>query len=892
MLNWVNVAAAITVFSATPMAAGAMPEKAVTILDAKGTYWRWFTTWRPLVIAADDEGTEARTTLKGKTISAQEAATVDLPVPSGWTEADFDDHDWPRTAGRWLEHLAFVSNTIDMSTGHVVRHFKTSVICLRGKFIVSDPAEVEGMYLQVTYRGGVAVYLNGSEIARANLPEGPLTAATPARTYPTEAYLDAAGKPLPLARRVKADQAELARRIGLRDRVLGPIALPVTRLRTGTNVLAIAIHRSDYHPAARRFIQRYTRNGWMPCALLGLRLAAVGTGAAPNCKRPSGLQVWNQDRNDRTSPSDYGDPAEPLRPMVLRGARNGVFSAKVVVSSDAVLGAVRAVAGDLERVGGKGTIPASAVRVQYAPPAPRRRSRRSPWNEPLTETPPDKVVPVLPGGGAVQSVWVAVRVAKETPPGDYRGSLTIEAAVPPAARPPVQGTDEDTGEQAARGTRINVPIELTVADWTIPDPQAFRTFVGVYQSPTAVSVHYKTPLWSERHWQVMDRSMELLGQLGNDMVNIPVVDRTKLGNDEGMVFWKKRPDGTFDYDFTVFDRYIRLVKKHLGVPRFVVLHVWHAGGWRAVGANQKNTVTVIDPATGKREPMQVPEFGTDESRAFWTPVLQGLKERLTKEGMGTSLCLGSLTEQYPPPEVCKMFAGILGEAQWLRITHAPHGRRNGDRSPLPGGGDVTFHIYTYLRALPDPAGPLPALWRGGWPRVAYYRRAQQTNLPLVAHRLLAAESLFRGLPGFSHACLDFWPCPQGRRRRGGLLYGRWPRASNYPGDPEPTWLTWPGPDGAEPLTAFEAVREGLQEAEAMIVLSEAVDEHAEAMGPELTARCRRVLAEALAFCHSRNQYKYQVLLYHMNHYGWQDLSGRIFALAAEATAKIGSGHRD
>ena len=42
--------------------------------------------------------------------------------------------------------------------------------------------------------------------------------------------------------------------------------------------------------------------------------------------RPAGVQVWNQDCNDRTLVSDYGDPNEPLRPIVLTGAAT-VFSA-------------------------------------------------------------------------------------------------------------------------------------------------------------------------------------------------------------------------------------------------------------------------------------------------------------------------------------------------------------------------------------------------------------------------------------------------------------------------------------------------------------------------------------------------------------------------------------
>jgi len=434
-----------------------------------------------------------------------------------------------------------------------------------------------------------------------------------------------------------------------------------------------------------------------------------------------------------------------------------------------------------------------------------------------------------------------------------------------------------------------VPIHVRVADWTIPDPGDFRTFVGIYQSPTAVALTYDVPMWSERHWRLVTRSLQLLGQLGNRMVQIPVVDRTKLGNDEGMVRWVRKPDGSFDHDFSLVERYLKLVKRHVGVPKFVVLFVWHAGGWRAAGPKQKNTVTVVDKATGKREPMQVPEFGTPEAKAFWSPVLLGLKKRLADAGMGDAFCLGSVAERYPSPAVSKMFTEILGEAPWLRITHAAHGALEKPNRALAGGGRIGCHIYTYLAGLPDPAKGPPAVHKPYWPRVAYYRRAQQTHLSLIGHRLLAADSLMRRLPGFSHLCLDYWRCPKVSKHRGGMLYGHWVRSGNYPGDPEPGHLTWPGPDGAEPLTAFEALREGIQEAEAMIVISEALTDRAKQIGPALAGRCRQALVDYLAYCRSRNQFRYQYVYKHMNHYGWQELSARLFALAAEVTAKAKGG---
>jgi hypothetical protein len=91
-----------------------------------------------------------------------------LPPP-GWVKTDFDDSPWDRTRA-----------PVEMSPGgatgrsQAARHTATanSLICLRGKFIVADPAQAEGMKLSLEYVGGVVVYVNGIEIARASLPAG------------------------------------------------------------------------------------------------------------------------------------------------------------------------------------------------------------------------------------------------------------------------------------------------------------------------------------------------------------------------------------------------------------------------------------------------------------------------------------------------------------------------------------------------------------------------------------------------------------------------------------------------------------------------------------------------------------------------------------------------
>ena len=134
---------------------------------------------------------------------------------------------------------------------------------------------------------------------------------------------------------------------------------------------------------------------------------------------------------------------------------------------------------------------------------------------------------------AMLPVYVRFNVPRDATPGDYRGTVTVRAA---GANP------------------VAVPVELYVSPWMVPDQRTTAPMWALYKSPTSVAMQYKVDEWSEPHWKLLEKSFALLARTGNRIVNVCVVDQTQFGNDEGMVYWIRKPDGTYDYDLTVFDR--------------------------------------------------------------------------------------------------------------------------------------------------------------------------------------------------------------------------------------------------------------------------------------------------------------------------------------------------
>ncbi|MFH0983127.1 MAG: hypothetical protein V2A79_16530, partial [Planctomycetota bacterium] len=344
-----------TVLGLALAAGGSLPPAAAageTIVLGAGGYWRAHATWCEGITT---EGVVFGGYPKMKT----------APPPQGWMNPDFDDSAWFRSPGPFpgeaLMHNTYMTTEMRLMSG---------ALELRGKFAVEDPATVKKLTLSMTYRGGVAVYLNGTEIARGHLPKGELKPETAGEAYSLEAYLDSKGAMIPEGEyRIgrlytdPADKADVQKRVAGRERQLGPIEVPLKLLRKGVNVLAVANHSSDYQPPALKWAKDdRCPIGWYHLGVHTLFLATEGSGARPNVARPENVQVWNQDIHRFFTVAEYGDPNEKLGPIRLVGPRNGQYSGQVVVGSTAVIEGLRATAGDLK---GPGTIPASRIRVRY-----------------------------------------------------------------------------------------------------------------------------------------------------------------------------------------------------------------------------------------------------------------------------------------------------------------------------------------------------------------------------------------------------------------------------------------------------------------------------------------------------------------------------------------------
>jgi Glycoside hydrolase 123, catalytic domain len=838
-----------------------VPAGAVEVLNA-GSFWRWHLTYNQ----ATYKGADGKSTLLKRKKRVKKGdpdfSLVTPQPPADCTKADFDDSTWPRSRMTLARPLMF-------------GRFSTARIVFRGKFMVSDPSAAQ-LHVSGIHVGGMVIYLNGKEVHRDNMPTGAIQEETEAKPYTDSVYLDDQGK----CRRRCLKKPVWARNpvpLKLRRRIMKPFKLPASALRKGLNVLVLDLRRAPYSKVVEKWFNKQpSRAGspWWPHAeITDFRLSCVGKGAVANVSRPAGLQIWNQDRNDRILLSDFGELGAALRPVSIVGVKNGNFSGHIVLGSDAAISDVKVVPGELK---GPGNIPASNLTVLYGRMDWRNR-RIGVWSDALQKKPITEVAVSKRYKSAILPLVFKVKIPADAKPGIYKGTVAVKAS----------------------GKSFDVPLVLEVIDWKVPDPENYRTYMGIYQSPTSVAMQYKVEMWSEKHWQLIEKSLELLSRVGNRMVNIPVVEQTQFGNDRGFVTWIRKADGSYDYDMSVVEKYVKLALKHWKGLDYVTLQIWHAaggggkGGWDTRPVDTKCTVTVRDEKTGKFESLQVPPFGTPKSKTFWRPVLAKIQATLKKLGAEKGMCLGIVSDSTAPNAVFELFNEVFpgGKgANWHRGCHVhtdamkPYQIKSKPKTNL-----VILHEHCYGMAMVKPdVKPLPALHNfRGRPGTAYFRIVgHAATATLLSNRTMSERALYCQKQGVGRICLDFWNVLKGSRGRGKEIYNRWPHSTCAQRRPSLLYLSWAAADGAGTTMRFEALAEGVQESEAMIVVSEGGASEAK-VGAELAGKCRKLMRERIAFCHYANHISEHFTVAHVNHLGWQNLARRAFTLAGEVSRKLG-----
>jgi hypothetical protein len=426
---------------------------------------------------------------------------------------------------------------------------------------------------------------------------------------------------------------------------------------------------------------------------------------------------------------------------------------------------------------------------------------------------------------------------------------------------------------------------------------------------------------------MIDHSLSLLGGVGNRTLYVPLIAHTNLGNEQSMVRWVKKADGTYEHDFTILERYLDSALKNMGKPEVVICSVWDlymldnggkipenvlaAGGKIGLGP----LVTVLDPATGKTENVYLPKFTEGPAKAMWTPLLKGVRDRLAKRGPGGTMMLGLNTDAWASRPTVQFFQDMLPGVEWVVQSH--DGFPEGGRL-LHGIAKVGYQTRVWGVAFAD--GDKHDPWRinrvgeanmagrlYGWKkpeRTALFERFSLNAFPFTRWRYFAEVNVTGAQRGFGRVGADLWAAVKGKDgRRSGRVHERYPE-SHWRNLTIRTDVLAPGVDGPAATSHFEALREGLVDCEARIFIEKALTDPAlrAKLGADLAAKCQQHLDERLKlmwFSQSNLQmqaggydagvqyatgWRYAPGIYGLTWYigsGWQERNEALYALAGD-----------
>ncbi|MBQ3613170.1 MAG: DUF4091 domain-containing protein [Bacteroidales bacterium] len=248
----------------------------------------------------------------------------------------------------------------------------------------------------------------------------------------------------------------------------------------------------------------------------------------------------------------------------------------------------------------------------------------------------------------VRPVWVTVDIPQDAKSGTYKSSIVV----------------------TAKGAKkIVMPFELEVINQTLPDYTQWTYHLDLWQHPSAVARMLNLEMWSDEHFEALKQQMRPLAEAGQKVITT-TLNRDPWGSQtyddyEHMIVWIHKKDGSWTYDYTVFDRYVEMMME-LGVTKQINCYSMLPWNNMICWYEEKDNAFVERSRGAKHK----------DYESFWGPFLtdfvKHLKEKGWQEITNIAADERSPEEMEIVVEVMKKYAPELGFA--MADNHASYRR--------------------------------------------------------------------------------------------------------------------------------------------------------------------------------------------------------------------------
>jgi len=384
---------------------------------------------------------------------------------------------------------------------------------------------------------------------------------------------------------------------------------------------------------------------------------------------------------------------------------------------------------------------------------------------------PDRLEPFdrfdLPGR-SVRPVWISVDIDTFVEPGEYNGTIEV----------------------ASLNHSATLQLNITVQNQVLPGPGDWRFRLDLWQNPWAVAEYFQVEAWSDEHKYLLKKHLEPYANSGGSYITTYAVHSPWSDNSysiEGnMIEWIKATDGSWKFDFSIFDQYVELAME-AGIKEAITLYTPVPWGHRFRYMDEKSGNYIYEEWSPDSE----------QYKTNWNSFLDQLKAHLKDRGWFEKTYLG-INEN--PLEITLAAIGVIKahSPDW-KITYA--GDWHPELSPLLDDYSIIISQTPAKELIRERAkrGQTTTLYVCCTP-------PQPNNFVFsapVEGRYLSWYAAAHGYDGFLRWAYDAWPADPVRDARHTL----WPAGDCF--------LVYPGGNSS---IRMEKLREGFADYEKILIL--------------------------------------------------------------------------
>ena len=231
--------------------------------------------------------------------------------------------------------------------------------------------------------------------------------------------------------------------------------------------------------------------------------------------------------------------------------------------------------------------------------------KSSDYDSTLVADPIDHIASTLTvPANATQGGWISVRVPQQVKAGKYTGTVTVK-----------------DGDKVLSELKLAVNVK----NRTLPASTEWAFHLDLWQNPYAEARYYNVEPFSKEHFDRMRPDMQNYVDAGGKVITASIMHKPCNGQTydpfESMVTWLKKADGTWYFDYTVFDKWVEYMMS-LGVKKQI--NCYSMVPWRLSFQyfdQASNSFKYLDAKPG--------EAAYDE---FWGNMLTSFAKHLKEKG--------------------------------------------------------------------------------------------------------------------------------------------------------------------------------------------------------------------------------------------------------------------